>query len=99
MRSRYCAYVVNDVNYLRNSWHPSTCPADLGADTDTHVSTKWMGLSIQKTWQGADVDEGYVEFIAKYKIGGNGVERLHEISRFVREHGSWFYVDGVFPRQ
>jgi len=24
---------------------------------------------------------------------------LHEISRFVREQGQWFYVDGSFPER
>jgi SEC-C motif-containing protein len=34
-----------------------------------------------------------VEFIARYKIDGRAY-RLHENSRFVREDGCWFYVDG-----
>nr|HQU63386.1 YchJ family metal-binding protein [Nitrosomonas sp.] len=28
-----------------------------------------------------------------FKIGGRA-HRLHEISRFVRENGRWFYIDG-----
>ncbi|MBS1175359.1 MAG: hypothetical protein H6R05_1490 [Burkholderiaceae bacterium] len=102
MRSRYSAYVMNDFAYLRVTWHPSTCPTDLGEHDDASVATKWLGLSVQKTWQGAQDDEAFVEFIAKYKIGGQRVERLHEVSRFVREDGRWFYVDGAFlstPRQ
>ena len=102
MRSRYSAYVMNDFAYLRVTWHASTCPNDLGAQDDDHPTTKWLGLTIKKTWQGAQDDEAFVEFIAKYKIGGQRVERLHEVSRFVREDGRWFYVDGAFlstPRQ
>jgi len=35
-----------------------------------------------------------VEFTAHFvSAGGRG--RLHEVSRFVREDGRWFYVDGV----
>jgi SEC-C motif domain protein len=41
-------------------------------------------------------DEATVEFVARYKFGGRA-HRLHEISRFVREQGRWFYVDGSFP--
>ena len=96
MRSRYSAYVMNDFAYLRATWHASTCPNDLGAQDDNHPTTKWLGLTIKKTWQGAQDDEAFVEFIAKYKIGGQRVERLHEVSRFVRENGRWFYVDGVY---
>jgi SEC-C motif-containing protein len=41
-------------------------------------------------------NEDSVEFVARYKIGGRA-QRLHEVSRFVREHGRWFYLDGSFP--
>ncbi|MDE2310463.1 MAG: hypothetical protein KGL01_06495 [Betaproteobacteria bacterium] len=34
-----------------------------------------------------------VEFVGRDKEGGRA-HRLHEISRFVREVGQWFYVDG-----
>lgn len=42
---------------------------------------------------GADDLDGVAEFRASYRTGGeHGV--LHERSRFVREHGRWFYLDG-----
>ena len=34
-----------------------------------------------------------VEFVARYKIAGRAY-KLHETSRFVREDGRWFYLDG-----
>jgi SEC-C motif-containing protein len=34
-----------------------------------------------------------VEFVARYKVQGKA-HRLHERSRFVRQEGRWFYVDG-----
>jgi SEC-C motif domain protein len=37
-----------------------------------------------------------VEFVARYKLG-DLAHRLHEINRFVREDGRWFYIDGIFP--
>ncbi|MBP9654883.1 MAG: hypothetical protein KBE19_10895, partial [Rhodocyclaceae bacterium] len=40
-----------------------------------------------------DDDRATVEFVARYRIAGRG-HRLHELSRFVREEGRWFYVDG-----
>lgn len=36
-----------------------------------------------------------VEFVARYRHGGGAASRLHEISRFVRENGCWYYVDGI----
>ena len=40
-----------------------------------------------------DADHAVVEFVARYRVAGRAV-RLHETSRFVREGGLWFYVDG-----
>jgi SEC-C motif-containing protein len=40
-----------------------------------------------------DGDHAIVEFVARYKVNGRA-HRLHEVSRFVREDGRWFYVDG-----
>jgi SEC-C motif domain protein len=55
---------------------------------------KWIELEVRKHQQAGD--EATVEFVARYKIGGRA-ERLHEVSRFIREEGRWFYVDGSFP--
>lgn len=95
MRSRYTAYVLARQDYLQQTWHPSTRPADLGAAVTDAV--KWLGLQIKRTQAGGAGDsEGLVEFVARYKVGGKA-ERLHEASRFVRENGRWLYLDGEFP--
>ena len=77
------------LDYLRATWHPSTCPADLEADAEA----RWLGLEIRRSEMNGD--RGLVEFVARYKIGGRA-HRLHETSRFVRENGHWFYLDGDF---
>jgi SEC-C motif-containing protein len=57
-----------------------------------------LGLEICSTEQGGvDDNDGLVEFIASYRE--NGVVRSHhEISRFKREAGRWYYVDGDAPK-
>jgi SEC-C motif-containing protein len=45
----------------------------------------------------ADGDRAVVEFVARLRYGGGKAQRMHEVSRFVREDGRWFYVDGEFP--
>ena len=92
MRSRYSAYVLGLEAYLLATWHHTTRPAalDLAAD-----NAKWLGLEVKKHTP-ESADRATVEFVARYKIGGRAY-RLHEISRFVREEGRWFYVDGEFP--
>ena len=94
MRSRYSAYVQGDADYLLQTWHASTRPDAL--DFSDAAATRWLGLEVQR-YGTADPDHAIVEFVARYRIGGAPAVRLHEISRFVREDGRWFYVDGEFP--
>ncbi len=89
MRSRYAAFVLDRRPYLLASWHVSTRPADLDAP---EPGLKWLGLAVKRTAL-QDADHGTVEFVARSKLGGRA-HRLHEVSRFVRENGEWFYVDG-----
>lgn len=94
MRSRYCAYVLNNEAYLLNSWHSSTRPAALGLAEHEHGTAQWIGLKIISTSAGGPDDaEGMVEFVARYKINGKA-HRMQEKSRFVKEAGCWLYVDG-----
>lgn len=89
MRSRYCAYVLKLAPYLRNTWAEETRPPDL--ELETPPQPKWLGLSVLRRQESGDRAE--VEFVARYRIDGRG-HRLHELSRFVRRDGRWFYVDG-----
>jgi SEC-C motif domain protein len=88
MRSRYSAFVLERADYLLATWHSSTRPASLDFD----AGAKWLGLEVREhKATGADTAE--VEFVARYRVDGQAV-RLHERSRFVREDGCWFYVEG-----
>ena len=88
MRSRYSAFVLAGADYLLATWHPSTRPTSL--DLDAHA--KWLGLEVREH-QVTGVDAAEVEFVARYRVDGRAV-RMHERSRFVREDGRWYYVDG-----
>jgi SEC-C motif-containing protein len=92
MRSRYCAYTRRDEAYLLRTWHPTTRPDSLDLARDGGL--RWIGLKIlNRKAGGASDDTGTVEFVARYKVGGKA-GRLHESSRFVREDGKWYYLDG-----
>ncbi|WP_277212009.1 YchJ family protein [Isoptericola croceus] len=93
MRSRYAAFAVLDADYLSATWHPSTRPASLVLDTDQ----QWRRLDVLATHAGGPFDDdGEVEFVAAFRSASGSGERgrLREVSRFVREGGRWFYVDG-----
>lgn len=91
MRSRYSAYVLGLKDYLLATWHASTRAPDLNLATTP--PTRWLGLQVRQhrlTGEHAAI----VEFVARYRLGGGSAVRLHETSRFVREDGRWYYVDG-----
>ena len=86
MRSRYSAYVFGLPAYLLATWHPSTAPGELELPP-----IRWLDLEVRHARQSDAA--GVVEFVARCRNGGQP-QRLHEISRFVREEGRWHYIDG-----
>ncbi|MGV1097873.1 YchJ family protein [Thiovibrio sp. JS02] len=92
MRSRYAAFVGQDADYLRQSWHPTTRPATL--DLHDQAEIVWLGLEILASQGGqAEDSRGEVEFVARFSAAGKE-HRLHERSVFFKENGRWFYLDG-----
>jgi SEC-C motif-containing protein len=74
--------------YLLATWHPTTRPDKLDLDGDE----AWVQLRVLAcSTQG---DAATVEFIGRARRGGH-VASMHEVSRFVRESGRWFYLDGT----
>jgi SEC-C motif-containing protein len=92
MRSRYSAYALGLMDYVRDTWHARTRPADL----EQEPGVKWLGLEVRR--HVPRQEEATVEFVARYKVNGRA-HRLHEVSHFVREQGRWLYVDGSFPEK
>ena len=89
MRSRYSAFVLDLTDYLLATWHASTRPSSIAPN---EAGMKWLGLEVRRH-RVVDNDHAEVEFVARSKLAGRA-HRLHELSRFVREDGHWFYVDG-----
>jgi SEC-C motif-containing protein len=88
MRSRYSAFVLRDARYLGATWHPSRRPQAV----DFEPGLKWLGLEV-RSHHPIDQTHAEVEFVARSRLAGRA-QRLHERSRFVREQGRWYYVDG-----
>ena len=92
MRSRYSAYVLQNADYLLATWFKNTRPKQLDFSNDTVI---WQKLEILHTKKGGAKDEkGRVEFNAFYVEKGE-THLMHEVSRFKKVAGRWFYVDGV----
>ncbi len=88
MRSRYAAFALGKADYLLRTWHAATRPQSV----QLTPGEEWVQLRVLAAKE--DGDRAKVEFIAKSRRGGR-TDTLHETSRFVREDGRWFYVDGA----
>jgi SEC-C motif-containing protein len=92
MRSRYAAYTMNNGGLPAGQLASSTRPAELDLSREERF-VKWLSLDVLSTQAGG-----------KMMTLGGGVcctlqgewprPTLHEISRFRKEDGHWFYVDG-----
>lgn len=89
MRSRYTAFVREQADYLLATWHASRRPSKVSFD----AAVKWLGLEVRDHRE-VDAMHAEVEFVARQRDKSGRAVRLHERSRFVREGGQWFYVDG-----
>lgn len=88
MRSRYSAFALDLIDYLQATWHPSTRPEVLMPDT----ATRWKRLEVLA--HDEEGDRGRVHFRATFQEGRCWAV-LEENSRFVREQGHWYYLEGV----
>lgn len=88
MRSRYSAFATGAPAYLLASWHASTRPDELTLEDNP----RWTALRILRS-ESTGENTAIVEFVAHYRAAGKA-HTLHEISRFTREGGRWYYLDG-----
>ena len=91
MRSRYSAYAVHDANYL---WQ-TTAPKERRHHSKASIlewakSNRWLKLEVLKA------TETTVEFKAYYLDNLLHAQVHHEKSAFIKECGSWYYVDGEY---
>lgn len=96
MRSRYSAYVVGNIDYIKNTLAPEAqSDFDYKSAKDWSQQSKWLGLQIIKTEKGQAGDQtGVVEFVASFEFAGEKNDH-HEISQFRKDNrGHWLYVDG-----
>ena len=95
MRSRYSAFVKNEMDYIVQTHHPSSRDTvDVQGNESWARQADWKGLEIRSTVDGGESDSrGQVEFVANYTMDGEDKSH-HELSEFKKEKGEWFFVDG-----
>lgn len=111
MRSRYCAFVINDCDYIYATHSPQTRhTVSLTGIKDWNQQCDWLGLQIIEQAPDNQVQNNIVEFVAWYKQD-NALQHHHEVSRFATEfiddelakrvtnetEKCWYYLDATYP--
>jgi len=98
MRSRYSAYVKAEIDYIFKTTIPKQRETlDEKATRDWATKTAWQKLEILHTEKGGPEDKtGIVEFAAHFSQKGER-RKHHEVGRFTKQRGSWYYEDGELP--
>ncbi|MEP9276295.1 YchJ family metal-binding protein [Enterobacter hormaechei] len=63
----------------------------------TFPNTVWLGLTVFEAAPGRDANEGYVSFVARFSEQ-NKPSTIIERSRFLKDSGQWYYIDGTRPQ-
>jgi len=96
MRSRYSAYVREQIGYLKETlWPKHQAGFDHAATARWAAENHWAGLKVLQSEKGQTGDrEGTVLFEARYLAGG-ALNTHRELSLFRKKSGRWYYVAAV----
>lgn len=93
MRSRYTAYTRQNFHYIQKTMKGEALAAfNLIQAKKIAKETKWLKLQVLSANE--NEIEGTVEFIAFFQFQEHD-QMLHEISRFQKIQGQWYYVSGT----
>ncbi|MDT0593560.1 YchJ family protein [Glaciecola petra] len=92
MRSRYCAYAIQNYHYIINTYTASKAKSlSINVIENDCQHTQWLNLQIIHSSE--STEKGEVEFVAFYKDKGEFF-CMHERSLFIKELGQWKYHTG-----
>lgn len=96
MRSRYTAFCLQRIDYLRETLWPRNQPSfDTTATTRWAADNHWAGLTVIAAQDGGPADrKGTVLFEARYLAGGRLLTH-RENSLFRKKKGRWYYVEAA----
>lgn len=94
MRSRYSAYVLSEIDYLKDTTLPSQqALLDLQSMKDWSTRSVWLGLEVEQSQLiGGQPEHALVTFTARWHDQA-GDHSQHERSAFVQQDGRWYFID------
>ena len=94
MRSRYSAHVKQLTQYIIDTYHPSCNAEEFREGIEDSIQLNSRKLKVISAHLSTQAEnEGFVSFKATYSEDGQ-LQQLKEHSRFLKEDGKWYYVDG-----
>lgn len=97
MRSRYTAYVLQNIDYLVETTVPAQQPLlDRAAMGAWAAQSTWLGLTIHRHKPHIKPHHAQVEFTAHFAENGAAGEH-RELSAFVQIDGRWYFIDPTVP--
>jgi len=95
MRSRYSAYTLVKINYIKRTMAGQALIDFNPAEAKCWArQVKWCGLRVLQAYNVSN-DIGFVEFAAHFQ-DGDCLQSIHEVSEFHRVEGVWLYVNGTY---
>ncbi len=96
MRSRYCAYVLELIDYLVATTLPAQ-QALLAREAMSQWSrdSQWLGLEVEQVMAGDT--RGQVTFTAHWADPDGSRQSHRECSDFVNKAGRWYFIDPNHP--
>ncbi|PIS11892.1 MAG: zinc chelation protein SecC [Bdellovibrio sp. CG10_big_fil_rev_8_21_14_0_10_47_8] len=93
MRSRYTAYCLKNHDYLVETTDPQIrSEVNHTANREWAEAVEFTGLEILAS--SAEKNKGMVEFRAKFKDAEGQDQEHHELSKFRKQAGVWYFRDG-----
>jgi SEC-C motif-containing protein len=93
MRSRYSAFTTKNIDYIAETTDPQTrTNFDMKANEDWANAAHFIKLEILKS--SAEGNKGLVEFKATFQVGDEDPQVHHEISKFRKQGGVWYFREG-----
>jgi SEC-C motif-containing protein len=92
MRSRYSAFCQQDMDYIAKTTDPQAMGEyDMKANAEWARTSKFLKLEVIQSSQ--EGNKGTVEFKAWFKSGDGPEQIHHEISKFRKQAGVWYFRD------
>ena len=93
MRSRYTAFVKQNLDYIFETTDPQTrTNFNMKANEEWAKSSEFVSLEILRSSE--EGNKGLVEFKASFKDPSGQMQAHHEISKFRKQAGVWFFREG-----